>query len=270
MKALYKQDIEEQVEIIVIDNGSADFNIEKWKDDHPNVLWELNDLKRNPYTSRNMGAIRAKGEYLVFIDAKCQPQGSWLRKMIASADPKHPVVAGHYKLHYQSDVLKDKVYGMLYLNNDKNVRKGYGVTAGNLLVDRKFFQDVGPFKDEKNSGNDIEWSLRALKSGYKIGYASEAIINYPAQTWIELSHSVKKYAKGVAALNESKQPSMRSFLPMRSSTFTNHLTHRALQNLSISDKLKLWRLTWIMKVKFAIELAKSREKQDFLSLNNSK
>ena len=206
-----------------------------------------------------MGAIRAKGEYLVFIDAKCQPESSWLRKMTAIADPKHPVVVGHYKLDYQSDLLKDKVYGMLYLNNDKNVSKGYGVTAGNLLVGRKVFQGIGPFKDKTKSGNDIEWSLRVLKSGFKIKYAAEAIINYPAQNWNELSQSVKKYAKGVAALNDSNLLSLRSFLPIRSSTFTDHLNHRSLQNLSIADKLELWRLTWIMKVKFAIALANSRK-----------
>lgn len=270
LKALPQQDFQGNTEVIVIDNGSADFNIQKWQKDHPKVLWLRNNEKKNPYTSRNLGAKHAKGKYLAFIDAKCYPTSSWLRNMITMRNEEHPIIAGRYKLYYNSDALKDKVYGMLYLNNEKNVRKGYGITTGNLLVDRKYFQNVGPFNDELNSGNDIEWSLRALKFGHKIEYAQEAIISYPAQSWEELTKSVNKYAHGVARIDRKGKWAIGSFLPLRRSTFNDHLTHRSLNHLSACDRAMLFILIWLMKVKFAVALSKSRKKLEPLSLNSSK
>ena len=267
---MYKQDIDAQTEIIVIDNKSPGFDIEDWRKNHPKVVWLTNDLKKNPYTSRNIGAEEAIGKYLAFIDTKCEPQAEWLRQMSAACDTKHPIVAGHYNLHYEGDAIRDKVYGMLYLNTEKNVRKDYGVTAGNLLFCRETYNAIGAFGDSSNSGNDIEWSRRALLMGHKIAYASNAIVDYPAQSWVELNESVKKYARGVAAIDGKQSWSISHFLPLRYATFMDHLRHRKLQNLGIWDRLGLWLLTWQMKIKYGVALFKSRNRVKAPNLNNSK
>jgi len=270
LAALYTQDVDTLVEIIVVDNDTPEFTIEDWENRHPKVSWYRNTKKRNPYTSRNIGISKARGRFLAFIDVKCAPEPVWLRKMISAFDSDHLIIAGHYKLDYKSDAIQDKVYGMLYLNTEKNVRKRYGVTAGNLLVERSVFDKIGDFQDSVISGNDIVWSLKALNSGIKIRYEPEAIIIYPAQTWAELKVSVQKYASGVAHISPSPRPGLAAFLPLRYSTFVAHLHHRSLENLSIWRKLQLWLYTWVMKAKYSLALYKSVNKTKSLSLNDSK
>ena len=259
LTALENQDTLRLIEVIVVDNGSPNFNLEAWSKDYPKVIWLKNNVQKNPYTSRNIAAARAKGVYFAFMDAKCQPQASCLSELFAICGEKDSIVAGQYRLNYQSDALRDKVYGMLYLNNEKNILKGYGVTSGNLIVHRKIFNAVGPFRDSAISGNDIEWSLRALNFGFTIAYAPKAIIDYPAQSWNALSSSIKKYAAGVALIDQKKKTMINAFLPLRLSTFTSHLTNRNLRNMSIWDKSALWVLTWIMKIKYALALVRSRK-----------
>jgi|GEM_PF-2322776 len=237
----------QQALVIVVDNGTPDIDPATYKVLYPGLNWIIHTEVKNPYTLRNLGIAAANSEYLLFMDAKCQPQSDWLTAML-EAGRQTDIVAGRYKLSYQSETLEDMVHGLLYLNNQKNVREDYGVSAGNLLVKKSVFQKVGMFDDSHVSGRDILWSKAALSQGYKISYAHDAIITYPALAWQELLQKVSKYGKGAA--EQGVQKNWTGILPLRISTYREALKYRGLEGLSLMKKLRLYLYAWKIKRKY--------------------
>lgn len=184
------------------------------------------------------------------------PLENWLENAVTCMiEKKCDLLAGHYNVFSNSDLLKDQVYGLLYLNNGKNVSKKYGVTAGNLFVSASVFENIGSFEDQINTGNDIKWTKRALKAGYEIHYCENATINYPGQSYNQLVQSVRKYSLGIIQNQSTRFEKIgtiiRYALPMRPSTFTEALKHRELQDLPIIDKVYLWWIIWKIKAHLA-------------------
>ena len=258
LNAIQTLDADITFEVVIIDNGtkSTAYQLLKNKFPHFNFIEQLES--RNPYTSRNKGIAVSKGDYIAFLDAKCRPREDWLKHLLQFEKTSSEIRAGSYILNYPSDHLKDKVYGILYLNTERNVKNNYGVTAGNLVVHKNAFKKVGLFKDDTISGNDIEWSRRALRMGYAIDYVKEAEVDYPSQSWSILSDKIRKYAEGVKDYNDDiDQPDIRQlivlryFLPLRWSTMQEGIRHRQLDHLSHLQRVHLWLLSWMMKIKFA-------------------
>ena len=229
--------------------------MEEIKQRFAQVNWIFSDLL-NPYKSRNIGITKAEGSVLAFLDAKCRPSQHWLQSAMDRLIPGEVMIlAGAYNVLPPSKKLKDQVYGLLYLNNYKNVEKRYGVTTGNLFVPKTVFDQIGNFNEGGISGSDIEWSRRALNHDYGIIYASDVCVEYSGQSFEELSKSIKKYMGGVAAQTTSFLSHclsiVRYFLPMRPDNFKEALYYRQLHRLPMLDKWYLWFLVWQMKCKMA-------------------
>ena len=256
MSALFNQETDYKFEVIVVDGNSDD--VDSIKEKYKDVIW-LSSSVRNPYTSRNLGILRAAGKVLAFIDAKCTPCISWVDTGISSLlEEDKKILAGHYEVKPQSSELKDLLYGLLYLNNEKNVRYNYGVTTGNLWVHKSAFDLVGLFCEEHISGNDIAWSRKAMSLDYEIVFKKEAAVDYPGQSYDQLCHSIPKYMSGIAHQHHIKLSKtertvyfIKNLLPLRLKTFTELITYRQLNNISTIDKCYLWLLAWLMKMKMA-------------------
>lgn len=207
-----------------------------------------------------MGILKAQGRVVAFLDVKGYPSNQWIEAgMNRVASSTERIVAGKYHVVPSTEKLSDQVYGLLYLNNQKNVSYNYGVTAGNLFVDKSAFMKYGLFDDAHLSGNDIKWTKRAHIKGAEVVYDSEAMVTYQGQSYKELEQSVKKYLSGISQQEKDRKVSsfskMKSLLtymlPMKYSTFKRALTYRRMNHLSWNDKCYLWLMTWRMKTKMA-------------------
>ena len=222
--------------------------------------------QKNPYVSRNIGIRRAKGDILCFLDAPCIPGPYWLKYgcgKLSTDDVK--IVAGSFLMIYSCSGLGQRVHGMLYLNNDKNVARQYGVPAGNLFVKKTIFEELGLFKETESTGQDIEWSLRAIKSGFNIAYCHKAVVYYPAKSLSELRKSVSKYARGTIFLLSQEVGGFkipmaiaRSFFPMKYSNFNSALLYRDLNYLNFYQKIHLFFLAWSVKCFYGMAMIKSK------------
>lgn len=252
--ALIGQQTTYKYEVIVVDNDSP-LNSRVYVQ-FPEVIFLTNQVK-NPYASRNMGIQYARSNYIGFLDARCTPKVDWLENGMQQLQTnQQSIIAGKYLVIPPTSALKDLVYGLLYLNNEKNVREGYGVTTGNLFVAKSLFEKVGYFKDTQISGNDIEWSKRAISRGYHLLYAPETIVTIRGQSFTELIRKTAKYAVGIRAQHKSWQQKTQSFLtyllPMRWKNFQESLTYRSLDGLMWKNKWYLWLLVWTIKVRLAL------------------
>ncbi len=253
------QNTEYNFEIIVVDNNST--SIDTLKSEFQSINWLSNEIL-NPYVSRNLGIEKALGEFIGLLDAKCKPSPTWLQTGLTKLKRGSiSIIAGAYNVIPATSSGKDLVYGLLYLNNQKNVLKGYGVTTGNLLIRKSVFTEIGLFNRKFVSGNDIEWTQRALKSGYKIIYFPETSVEYAGQSFDQMCDSVKKYMTGITAQNGSTLQHISSIfkylLPMRIKNFKEALQYRNLDKLSWKNKCYLWLLVWNMKSRMALAYAQN-------------
>jgi glycosyltransferase involved in cell wall biosynthesis len=259
LRAILSQTVDQfKYEVLVIDNGTEGVDPGEWENRYPGMRWITNDESPNPYVSRNLGIQESRGIYIGMLDAKCRPQNDWIEKGIAALK-ESDVVAGRFEIRYSRDTLSTNVFPLLYLNNDKNVRKNYGVPTGNLLTRRKLFDECGVFNTAFYSGSDIEWSLQLLRKGKVIGYCDEMIVDYPPKSIHALRTDMKKYAKGVAFLKRHQilllwADILRSFFPMRPTTFKDNLTYRRWTKISFRTKFLLWMHVWCCKIGYGLSM----------------
>lgn len=186
------------VEFIVVDNGST-----MMPDDvcsaFPEVI-VLSELTPGPGPARNLGASRASGDILAFIDADCLADGGWLSQIehcfsenaaiailggdvrIACQDPHRPTLLEAY----------ESVFA--YRMNEYIARQGFTGT-GNLAVRADIFAEVGPFGGIEIA-EDRDWGQRALWLGYRTQYCSTMIVYHPARR--NLAELARKWERHTA------------------------------------------------------------------------
>ncbi len=137
--------------------------------------------------ARNGGAAAATGEVLAFIDSDCIAEPEWVAegvRALASYDfigGRMKVLVGDMARMTPAEAF-ERVFA--FDNEDYITNKSFTVSA-NLMCPRSLFESVGGFRTTVSE--DVEWAHRAIGLGYRLGYASRAVVGHPARrTWSEL------------------------------------------------------------------------------------
>jgi GT2 family glycosyltransferase len=93
LAALVAQDLAQPYEIIVVDS-SPDETAELVRQAFPQVQLVHLDQRSDPARARNIGAQRARGEILAFIDSDCVAPRDWLRRLIQPLAQGYGAVGG--------------------------------------------------------------------------------------------------------------------------------------------------------------------------------
>lgn len=161
--SLINQDFpKDYVEILVIDNESTDAtSIIASKIEGIHVISAPN---LNVGAVRNLGASKANGEILVFIDADCTAPFDWLKKINNGLLEPKTVLGG----------------GILLPQNPKPIEKFWllegpdgpslpkELIGASIALSKTDFVNIGGFDEKITSGEDSELSIRFKKNGYKI------------------------------------------------------------------------------------------------------
>lgn len=201
-------------EIIVVDGGSTDDTI-GIASRYPKVVVVRNHQSHYPGSSRNLGAKRARGDVLLFLDSDCRAD-----KML---------LAHHQKWHSTVSRL-DGVQGVLRsLNRDKSSRviesqfltqywldnlnddgtiRFHSAAVSNLSIRRAFFLR-NKFSEDLASCDDVELFIKLRRENAKVLLEPRAVAYHRhPKNLQELFHQRKWYGEGFVGLH-GKYPRFR-------------------------------------------------------------
>jgi glycosyltransferase involved in cell wall biosynthesis len=143
-------------------------------------------VKVMPAVSRNMGAERASGEILVFLDADAYPAPDWLENIVKACEEGYaagggcvelpdfqkgdPVVRAHYYLEFNE-----------YMCCGNRRVKSF-VPACNMFCDRDLFRKVGGFP-EIRAAEDVLFGLTAGRHAQVVFLPEAKVYHVFGESW---------------------------------------------------------------------------------------
>ena len=162
-------------ELLVVDDASTDDT--RRSASRPGVQ-VLSGPGRGPAAARNVGAQRARGDVLVFLDADTAPRPQWLEQMLAPlADEAIVAVKGRYYSCQRSLVARfaqlefEEKYARL-----ERAKQVDFVDSGTAAYRRDAFLAAGGFDEHfpAQSAEDVELAFRLAARGARLAFSPRA------------------------------------------------------------------------------------------------
>lgn len=163
----------------------------------------------NPAQKRNLGAKKAKGKYLAFLDDDSYPDKDWLKNShkILVKNPQYAAVCGPC-LTPPSDNLRRQASGLVwssflgsggagsYRNYVSKARFVDDYPSVNLIVKKESFNDIGGFNTHHWPGEDTILCLDLVYKLHQKIYYHPSIIVYHHRREVILGHlkQITRYA----------------------------------------------------------------------------
>lgn len=163
----------ENLEVIVVDNGSSDKTVEIAK-----LLGAQVVIKADASIAslRNLGAGIAQGDVLAFVDADCVVARFWLAEALRELENRDVGAAGSNMQLGKQGTWVSQAWEFKKIGKNKR-REVDWIQSGNLIIKRKCFEDVGGFDNRLNVCEDSDICYRIKSSGYKV-ISNPAICSY--------------------------------------------------------------------------------------------
>ncbi len=147
------------------------------------VITDKISKKADPAFKRNLGAKKAKGQFLCFLDDDSYPKSNWLKNLHTQIK-KHPHWAAFCgpTLTPKDDNVYQQASGLFwssflgsggaghYRNSPQKARFVEDYPTVNLTVNKKVFHQIGGFQSKYWPGEDTILCLDLINHGEKIYY----------------------------------------------------------------------------------------------------
>ena len=190
LKSLTLQHYKEPFEVVVVEDGSSvpsEAIVNRYKD-QLNLKY-FTKPNSGPGLSRNYGADRASGEYLIFLDSDCIIPENYLKEVDDAVDKYGlEVFGGPDKAHHSFTAIQKSInYAMTSFFTTGGIRnKASGMEkfhprSFNMGIKKQAFEQLGGFANLR-FGEDIDFSIRLMKHGFKTGLIPEAYVYHKRRT----------------------------------------------------------------------------------------
>jgi len=164
-----------KLEIIVVDDASTD-NTAQTVSGFPVHLLSLKENKQAPFC-RNLGAQKATGSIMAFLDSDCVADPMWLKELIpAFKDPALGAAGGLVDSYFNEKALDRYEQVKSSLNMGPRFRSSrehdpfFYVPSCNLLIRKEAFLNLGGFREELIVGEDVDFCWRMEDAGYPVEF----------------------------------------------------------------------------------------------------
>lgn len=188
LAAIRRQNVSDEVEIIVVDSGSTDDSVSIARRHHAIVI----EIPAESFThggSRNLGASRAQGELLVFISQDAYPVADGWLALLTAPLREDETVAGVYGRQLPHDGAKPPERYFLDFLYGPRPRRQSATSPAEISMDTTLFSNVNaairrslweefPFSSDLVMSEDQEWSRRAIMAGHSLIYEPLAAVRH--------------------------------------------------------------------------------------------
>ncbi len=182
LKSVKKQKYPGRIEIIVIDNFSADQTVKLAKKYTMKVF--LKGPERS--TQRNFGAQKAKGKYLLFIDADMEIKPNTISSCLSFYQPPItlPVLTAVRQDNHQPPILALKEHSVGHtfwskaLALERNCYHDATWLLGARFFPKKDFLKIGGYDPKLIAAEDWDLTLRFAKAGYSTQISLISLITH--------------------------------------------------------------------------------------------
>lgn len=180
LESILGQKTNEPFEVIVVNDASTDSSEKEILAFSKKIIYIKNPSNKGPAFSRNLGAKKAKGEIVCFIDADCVAEKNWLLEMTTPfADKKVAAVQGAYKTkqkelvaRFVQEEIEQRYEKMRRAKNLDWVGSYSAAYRKDVFAQENGFDESFPMA----SGEDPDLSFRVAKKGHKIVFNEKAIV----------------------------------------------------------------------------------------------
>ncbi|MFP4502991.1 MAG: glycosyltransferase family 2 protein [Candidatus Hydrogenedentota bacterium] len=181
----WDQFADRHVEVIVVDDASADGTAAMVHRDFPDAHVIALEDNAGPARARNRGAKEARGNLLWFLDSDGAITPGWLDAVLA-ADGGHTVLLGCV-VDYEGGRVQRVPRRATFLGKSLRCRPHRANTGPscNLGVPRACFDALGGFDEElPYYFEDSDFCIRARKAGYSFRYLPNAVFRHKGSSII--------------------------------------------------------------------------------------
>jgi GT2 family glycosyltransferase len=184
---------EPEVEVVIVDNASADDAVSLAETDYPAVRVVRSEQNLGYGVGNNLGAARASRPYLVFLNHDTVVTDGWLEALVGPLleDPSVGLVTP--KVLLRDDPERINVAGLDVHLSGLSMCRGLGearnafdqeaevaaISGVAFAVRRDLFQALGGFDEEFFLYmEDVDLSLRTWLMGYRCCYVPQAVVQH--------------------------------------------------------------------------------------------
>ena len=215
-------------EVIIVEDGSKK-PCKDVCDKYAGILDLHYYFKENsgPGQSRNYGAERAKGDWLIVLDSDVVLPTGYLRAVDERLNSKIDAFGGPDASHPSfTPVQKAISYSMTSFFTTGGIRGGKGKKLDkffprsyNMGIRREVYQELGGFS-KMRFGEDIDFSYRIVEAGYKTALIPEAWVWHKRRTDFRKFFR-QVYNSGIARINlEKRHPGTLKLVHLLPTVFT--------------------------------------------------
>lgn len=169
---------EKDFQVIIVDGYSQDKTSIIVKDYQKKIKIDFfQNSKKNVSSQRNFGALKAKGRYLVFLDADSRINSSFLKKVKKFIEKNKGLIFLPYLLPDKKFKLYKPLFDIsnILVELSQNLPKKFSL-GGSIIIEKNFFQTIGGFDETLFIAEDHELVQRASSWGVKTKFIKNAYV----------------------------------------------------------------------------------------------
>ena len=196
LEAVFAQKTRYSFEVIIIDSGSTDGTARVASDLNAKVI-KIRAEDFDHGRTRNLGFENSTGKYLVALVADAMPENEhWLNELVAPLDADENIAGAYSRQVPPEDIhplASARFAGLDPSRSEPEVRSWPGDEIWNTMspmdkLELVEFDDVSSVRRrsvwekipvaENYWAEDVDWSLKALRAGYKIAYSPGSVVRH--------------------------------------------------------------------------------------------